>query len=173
MAVRISSSVSPACSRLRTSARKSCANGASLSSIDWFWQTKQRSSSDKARARFSKAASSSASPGLSAKAVGAVNIQARQITALICDRLVGNARRPIMPPAFACRYARPRQSIRPAPSAHRPAISARQADDTKSAKRAYHPPARQSLHINDRPAFCNCRFRGLAALGLVKPPFGK
>ena len=44
-------SLSPAFRRSRTSRRRSRASGALESSIDWFWQTRQRSSADSALAR--------------------------------------------------------------------------------------------------------------------------
>ena len=48
-------SLSPAFSRSRTRTRRSRASGASESSIDWFWQTMQRSSRDSvARARLER-----------------------------------------------------------------------------------------------------------------------
>src|SRR5690606_29405451 len=54
--------------RSRRRTRRSCASGASESSIDWFWQTMQRSSADSARARASSAGSDSLSPGSRAEA---------------------------------------------------------------------------------------------------------
>ena len=50
-------SLSPALMRSRTRTRKSCASGASESSIDSFWHTMQRNSLDSARARASSAGS--------------------------------------------------------------------------------------------------------------------
>ena len=44
------------------------ASGASESSIDWFWQTRQRNSADSARARVSSAGSFITSSGCTATA---------------------------------------------------------------------------------------------------------
>ena len=59
-------SLSPAARRSRTSTRRSRASSALLSSIDWFWQTRQRSSCEILRARASSAGSLSISPGSTA-----------------------------------------------------------------------------------------------------------
>src|SRR5262249_55633317 len=54
----------------RTRMRKSRASGASESSIDWFWQTMQRSSFERERARASSAGSERISSGWTASAGG-------------------------------------------------------------------------------------------------------
>ena len=60
-------SLSPALSRSRTSRRRSRASGALLSSIDWFWQTRQRRPEEIWRARASSAASGRISSGSTAQ----------------------------------------------------------------------------------------------------------
>ena len=53
------------------------ASGASESSIDWFWQTMQRNSSDSARARASSAGSFITSSGWTASAGADANASER------------------------------------------------------------------------------------------------
>ena len=53
--------------RSRTARRMSCATSAAESSIDWFWQTTQRSACPMVRARASSAGSASTSEGSTAK----------------------------------------------------------------------------------------------------------
>ena len=62
------SSLSPALSRSRTARRMSRATSAAESSIDWFWQTTQRSAWPISRARASSAGSFSISDGSTASA---------------------------------------------------------------------------------------------------------
>src|SRR5215218_4792991 len=66
--------------RSRTRSRKSRASGASESSIDWFWQTMQRNSRDKSRARNSFAGSDMISSGCTARAAGAPSSMAKANT---------------------------------------------------------------------------------------------
>src|SRR6476646_6465068 len=69
--------------RWRTSTRRSCAKGASESSIDWFWQTMQRSSCDKWRARASCAGSFNISSGVTANAMpGAASAISKAMAAM-------------------------------------------------------------------------------------------
>ena len=63
-------SVSPALRRSRTSTRRSLARGASESSMDWFWHTRQRRPAEMSRARRSRTGSFRTSSGWTASADG-------------------------------------------------------------------------------------------------------
>ena len=74
-------SLSPALSRSRTARRMSRATSAAESSIDWFWQTTQRSAWPISRARASSAGSFNISDGSTASAGSASSAISSRMTA--------------------------------------------------------------------------------------------
>ena len=71
----------------------SFASEASESSIDWFWQTRQRNSDESARARASSAGSRMISSGCTAMAAGAAKTSASEKASLVRQPTTAEAAR--------------------------------------------------------------------------------
>src|SRR5690348_1304642 len=88
--------------------RKSRASGAFESSIDWFWQTRQRSPSEMERARDSSAGSDRISSGWTARS-GA--IASKKKSSAAPNRFIASLRRNRLKPARCLRSPYPEATV--------------------------------------------------------------